>query len=122
SLNYTVGPEAVYPTAVRQLNEALAFLQVHADEYRIDPDRIVLAGDSAGGNLASQLAALVTNPDYADLMGIRPALRPAQLVGVILNCGVYDLQAMADLTGISAWGFKVALWAYTGTRNWSDEA
>lgn len=122
SLEYTVGPEATYPTAVRQLDEALAFLEVHADEYRIDRDRIVLAGDSAGGNLASQLAALVTNPDYADLMGIRPALRPSQLAGVILNCGVYDMEAMADLNGISAWGFKAALWAYTGTRNWSDES
>ena len=120
-LDYTRGPDAAYPTAVRQLNEALAFLQVHADEYRIDPDRIVIAGDSAGGNLASQLAALITNADYAELMGIRPALEADQLVGAILNCGVYDMQAMADLNGISAWGFKIALWSYTGTRNWSDE-
>jgi acetyl esterase/lipase len=118
-VNYTVGPEAQYPTALHQLNDALGFIVAHASEYRVDPSRIVLAGDSAGANLASQLAVLTTNPDYAGLLGITPALHPDQLVGTILNCGVYDLNSMADLDGIVAWGFKIALWAYTGTRNWS---
>jgi acetyl esterase/lipase len=118
-VNYTVGPEAQYPTALEQLNDALAFLVSHAEQYRVDPRRIVLAGDSAGANLASQLAVLTTNPDYAGLLGITPALHPDQLVGTILNCGVYDLRTMADLSGIVAWGFQIALWGYTGTRNWS---
>ncbi len=118
-VNYTVGPEAQYPTALNQLNDALAFLVAHAAQYRIDPSRIVLAGDSAGANLASQLAVLMTNPDYAGLLGITPALQADQVVGTILNCGVYDLNSMADLDGIAAWGFKIALWAYTGTQNWS---
>ncbi|MES1169248.1 MAG: alpha/beta hydrolase, partial [Leifsonia sp.] len=43
------------------------------------------------------------------------------LAGVILNCGVYDLRAMAELDGLAAWGFKVALWAYTGTKDWSEQ-
>jgi acetyl esterase/lipase len=120
--NYTVGPDAVYPTAVRQLNEALAYVDAHAEDLGIDPQRIVIAGDSAGSQLASQLATLTTNEFYADLVGIRPALDADQVVGAILNCGVYDLQAMAELNGISAWGFKIALWSYTGTQNWSDEA
>jgi len=119
SLNYTIAPEAVYPTAVRQLNDALAYVEEHAAEFRIDPDRIVLAGDSAGAQLASELATLVTNPDYSHLLGIRPVITKHQLVGTILNCGVYDLSSMADLTGIGAWGFKIALWGYTGTQNWS---
>ncbi|WP_424937153.1 MULTISPECIES: alpha/beta hydrolase [Bacteria] len=121
ALNYTLGPEATYPTAVIQLNTALAYILEHADELGVDPERIVLAGDSAGAQLASQLATLVTNKDYSDLLGIRPALPPSQLVGVILNCGVYDLRAMAELNGIFAWGFQVSLWAYTGTKGWSAE-
>jgi len=119
-VNYTIGPEAVYPTAVHQLNDALAYIQRHAAELRVDPDRIVIAGDSAGGQLASQLDVLTTNPDYAHLLGITPALQPRQLVGTVLQCGVYDLRRMADLDGIAAWGFKVALWAYTGTKSWSS--
>jgi acetyl esterase/lipase len=118
-LNYTVGPEAVYPTAVGQLNDALAYITAHAGELRVDPTRIVLAGDSAGAQLASQLAVLTTNPEYSRLLGIEPALDPRQLIGVVLNCGVYDLDRMADLSGIVAWGFDASLWAYTGTKDWS---
>ena len=121
-LNYTLGPEGTYPTAVHQLNDALATLDDRAEEFRIDPDRIVLAGDSAGAQLASQLAALTTNPDYARLMSIDPALDADQLVGVVLNCGVYDLDAMSELTGIGAWGLKIALWGYTGTQDWSQKS
>jgi len=119
-LNYPIAPEVIYPAAVEAVNAALSFLVDHAADYRIDPDRIVLAGDSAGAQLASQLTVLTTNDDYAGLLGIDPALRPAQLIGTILNCGVYDLDAMAELNGASAWGLKIALWAYTGTREWSD--
>lgn len=119
-LNYTVGPEATYPTAVHQLNDALASLDADADEYRIDPDRIVIAGDSAGAQLASQLVALSTNPDYARLMSIDPALDADQIVGAVLNCGVYDLEAMSELDGIGAWGLKIALWGYTGHQDWSQ--
>lgn len=119
-LGYPIAPETGYPGAVRTLNAALAYLVEHAAELGIDPQRIVLAGDSAGAQLASQLAVLTVNPDYARLLGIDPALRREQLVGAILHCGVYDLRAMADLTGLENWGFKVALWAYTGTKDWSS--
>lgn len=119
-VNYSVGPEETSPTAVTELNDALAFIQDHADEFSVDTTQIVLAGDSAGAQLASQLATLVTSPRYAHLVGIEPSLDAGQLVGVILNCGVYDLEAMAELDGLPAWGFKVALWAYTGTKDWSE--
>jgi acetyl esterase/lipase len=121
-LDYTLGPEGIYPTAIRELSETITYVLAHADRYGIDPSRIVLAGDSAGAQLASQLAAMATNPDYELLVGIDSALDARQLVGVILNCGVYELDGMAKLTGIGAWGFKVALWAYTGTKDWSQEA
>lgn len=119
-LGYTVAPEAVYPQAVQQLTDQIGYLLDHADEFGIDPQRIVLAGDSAGAQLASELAVLATNPEFEHLSGITSALSPSQLRGAILNCGVYELDGMAKLTGIGAWGFKVALWAYTGTKDWSQ--
>ncbi|MFF2272139.1 alpha/beta hydrolase [Agromyces sp. NPDC058136] len=121
-VDYSIAPEATYPTAVNELNDTLGYLVEHAEELGIDPDRLVLAGDSAGAQLASQLAVLTTNPRYAYLLGIEPALDAEQLAGVILNCGVYDLRSMAELNGIGEWGFKVALWAYTGTKDWSSSA
>lgn len=120
ALNYTVGPEATYPTALMQLNEALAFLVTHADEYNIDPDRIIIAGDSAGANLTSQLATLVTSESYASLVGVEPALTADQLRAVILNCGIYDVSEIPNAPGIGGWGFRVALWAYLGEKDWSN--
>lgn len=122
ALNYTTAPEAAYPTALTQLNTALAYIGEHASDWNADPNRIVLAGDSAGSQLASQLAALTTNPRYAHLVGLSPALKPAQLVGAILNCGVYDMPAMSTLNGIEAWGLQVSLWAYAGTKDWSSKS
>ncbi|MFJ4262497.1 alpha/beta hydrolase [Paenarthrobacter nicotinovorans] len=118
-MSYPIAPEATYPTAVRDINEALAYIKAHAAELNVDTSRIVLAGDSAGAQLASQMTTLTVNPEYANLMGIQPALQKSELAATILHCGVYDLRAMADLNGIVAWGFKTALWAYTGTKDWS---
>lgn len=119
-MSYPIAPEATYPTAVVDINDALAYIKAHASDLNVDINRIVLAGDSAGAQLASQMTTLTVNPEYAKLMGIEPALRKEELAATILHCGVYDLQAMADLNGITAWGFKTALWAYTGTKDWSD--
>jgi acetyl esterase/lipase len=120
SLNYTVAPDATYPTAVTELNEAFGYIVDHAAELRVDPDRIVLAGDSAGGQLVSQLATIITSQKYASEVGITPTLSPDQVRGVILNCGVYDVKGIPDIPGIFGWGFRVALWAYIGTKDWSN--
>lgn len=121
-LGYSLAPGSRYPTAVAQLNSALDYLTAHAADYGLDPGRFVLAGDSAGAQLASQLATVATNPDYARQVRLVPALKAEQLRGVLLYCGVYDLKALSKATGIVGWGFKTALWAYAGKRNWAVTA
>jgi acetyl esterase/lipase len=122
AVNYTIGPEGEYPLAVHQLNDALAYIDAHADELNVDPNQIVLAGDSAGGQLASQMATLMTSPDYAEIMGITPALKAEQVVATVLNCGVYDLAALASLDGVVGWGLKTSMWAYAGTKTWAESS
>ncbi|KJL29905.1 alpha/beta hydrolase [Microbacterium oxydans] len=122
AVNYTIGPEGVYPLAVHQLNDALAYIDAHAEELGVDPNQIVLAGDSAGAQLASQMATLITSTDYAEIMDIAPAITADQLVATVLNCGVYDLAALARLDGIAGWGFKSAMWAYSGTKTWAEDS
>ncbi len=119
ALNYTVAPEATYPTALTQLNDALAHLITNAAAYNIDPSRIILAGDSAGAQLASQLATLATNPEYAELVGLSPALAADQLAGMVLNCGIYDVSGIPSAPGLGGYGFRVALWAYQGDKDWA---
>lgn len=116
-LNYTYGPEATYPTAVFELNDAHRFILDNADKFNVDPNRIVLAGDSAGSQLSSQLANIITNPAYAAEMNITPALSPDQLHGMVLNCGIYEMSTLLGQKGILGWGDDVALWAYTGSND-----
>lgn len=55
-VNYSRSPEAVYPQAVNEIYGVLKFLYQNADKFNIDSDRIAIAGDSAGGNLATVVA------------------------------------------------------------------
>ena len=47
-VNYTRSPEAVYPKAFNQAYGVLKHLAENAGDFNIDPDRIAVAGDSAG--------------------------------------------------------------------------
>src|SRR4051794_20430513 len=51
-VDYSIAPGSRYPTPVRQVAAALAHLVDHADRLGVDPGRIVLAGDSAGAQIA----------------------------------------------------------------------
>lgn len=127
SLGYSLAPEKTYPTAVHQINDALAYIQVNAERLHIDPTRIVMAGDSAGAQLTSQIAAIITNPDYAASLGITPSLTPEQLRGVVLACGIYDMRVFLERGdmihgGILGWGVETTAWAYTGKRSHDSTA
>lgn len=91
---YTRAPEARFPTPLHQLNAALAHLDQQADALGIDRRRILLAGDSAGAHLAALLAHVHVQPAHAQRIGIRPALQPAQLRGMLLFCGPFDFDRM----------------------------
>ena len=55
-VNYSRSPEAIYPMALNQAYGVLEYLYNNPEEFNIDPDRIAIAGDSAGGNLATSTA------------------------------------------------------------------
>lgn len=116
AVGYTRAPTAHYPNPVLQANAALGFLQREGQRLGLDPARIVLAGDSAGAHIASQLAAGLTGKDYADLLGLKPAIAPAGLRGTVLFCGAFDLTAI-DLTGPFGGFIRSMLSAYFGAAN-----
>jgi acetyl esterase len=119
-VDYSLAPEKTYPTPLRQVNAALAFLNREAARLHVDPGRMVLAGDSAGALIAAQLANVITSPDYAATLGIVPALRPEQLVGVLLYCGPYDVKPTKP-GGAPGWFVRTVLWSYLGRRDFADD-
>lgn len=58
SVDYRLAPDHVFPAAVEDCFDALRWVQDQAEALNIAPDALVVAGDSAGGNLAVVAALL----------------------------------------------------------------
>jgi len=119
-VGYSLAPEAIYPVALNQVNTALGFLGAEGSRLHVDGARVVLAGDSAGAQIAAQLANAVTWPDYARTIGISPQLSAANLRGAVLFSGAYDL-GLIDLRGVTGLFVRSVLWAYTGSADFATD-
>lgn len=71
-VDYALAPEARFPTALLECAEIVRHVARHGAEWGVDGSRIVLAGDSAGGNLALA-TALLLREEGAALCGILAA-------------------------------------------------
>lgn len=66
SIDYRLNSEAAFPAQIYDVKGAIRYLRAHSKEYGIDPDKIAVAGNSAGGHLTAELA---TTNDVKELEG-----------------------------------------------------
>lgn len=81
-INYDLCPNVTLGTLLAETRAALHWVRGHAAEMAGDPDRLVLAGNSAGAHICSMALQQIAVPDPAPLSAIRAAA---------LITGIYDL-------------------------------
>lgn len=94
NVDYALVPDYRFPVPLIQANRAFAYIQKHDDEYHLNMDNVVIMGSSAGAIMASQLGSIITNPEYAELLGITPALKPEQVKAVVIDDAPPRLQSI----------------------------
>lgn len=92
SVEYRTSNEEVFPAALCDVKAAIRYLKAHADWYGIDPNRVFVAGESAGGALAS-LAGVTGSKelgkyDVGEWLNVDSSVR-----GVIDYYGVTDMRS-----------------------------
>lgn len=56
--NYSLSPEARYPTAIEEIYAVLRWIAGHGQEKKLDGARIAVAGDSVGGNMTAAITLM----------------------------------------------------------------
>ena len=120
AMNYLRAPEGNYPSVLLQLDEVYQYLKTVSDDFGLDVNRIVLAGDSAGAQIVAQAAALLSNPDYAQSLSFSMSIPRESLRGVLLYCGPFSISALTESSSSHIWTqlIKMIGWSYFGDRGW----
>lgn len=94
NINYRLAPRRKFPTPMEDIHDAFIWLLEQGKDYHADTDNIFIVGDSAGAQLASQYAAMLTNPDY--MIHFNMSNPGIQIRALGLNCGLYDMKMVAS--------------------------
>lgn len=89
-IDYTLAPHSSLLGMVMDVKQAILWLKAQADTFQVNPERIVLTGQSAGGQL-SLLAAYTPN---------QPDFQPPHAEGDTSVRGVVSYQGPPDLTAL----------------------
>ena len=98
SIDYRLSSDiSQFGAAIQDVESAIRFVKSHAKEYRIDPDRIALIGESAGGQLAA-MAALNPAPG-TQVMAVVAFYAPTDLVKLAKTSEFVPKQIRDSLAG-----------------------
>lgn len=75
-LRYSVGWDAAGFAPLKEVSWAIGYMRQHAQQWNIDPEKIVTCGFSAGGHLALAAGLLAVNKPNAMILGYPAASAP----------------------------------------------
>jgi acetyl esterase len=70
SINYRLAPKFTFPAPADDVELAIRYIRKNAVKFKIDPDRIALIGESAGGHLVSYVGARDTKHEITCVVSL----------------------------------------------------
>lgn len=96
NVNYRKAPRFQMSHVLADANAALTWVRQNIAGYGGDASRIVLGGDSAGGQIAALLTAASFQPELARHHGLTPAVPAADFKGLVQHCSVVDFSVFFE--------------------------
>lgn len=111
SVDYRLAPEHPFPAPLEDCFSATKYIHQHAAELGVDANRIAVAGDSAGGNLAAAVALKARNESGP------PLLAQVLIYPVIdSDCNTASYSSFADGYGLTKESMQWFWKQYVGDR------
>lgn len=85
SINYRLAPKNRFPANLEDVQTAIRWVKAHAAEYHLDPKRIAISGESAGGHLVA--------------LAVVKADERTRVAAAVPFYGVFDMAAMQPVGG-----------------------
>jgi acetyl esterase len=103
--NYRMAPRYHMQHMLADADAVLAWVRDHAAEFGGDASRIVLGGDSAGGQVSALYAAAVCDERLAMHHGLVPSIDRRVLRGIVQHCSAVDFSVVFERGFILGMGF-----------------
>jgi acetyl esterase/lipase len=110
SINYRLSKQAVFPAQIEDCKAAIRWLRANAAKYHLDPDRVGVAGDSAGGHLVAllgttgnvkELEGNLGNPEQSSrVQAVVDFYGPTDFVSWDPNFNKYAYSVITNLIGV----------------------
>lgn len=114
-----IKPRLSHPAPVREIGMSFMILHEHAEEWRLDTEKIVICGFSAGGHNCAMYAAYWNTELVRGALGVPSnTLRPA---AAILGYPLIDFLHLKEDTDSGTWKDGLANISFAGTTDPSDE-
>ncbi len=97
SISYSYAPQKIFPHQLKEIYAAIDFILDNAEKNKIDTDKIVIAGESAGGYFISYVASCISNPPRLDKLGINFKHQDTfKINALVAHSGCYNLCRLTD--------------------------
>ncbi len=105
NVNYRMATSFRMSHMLEDADAALAWVTANIGQYGGDPTRVVLGGDSAGGQIAALYSSLVVDHRLSGHYSLEPSLDRSSLRGLVQHCSAVDFSVIFERGFILSLGF-----------------